>query len=431
MKAIVVGSGAAGATIARELQSKGFDVLILEAGFPFKAFTRQVHRVEPLRQWGLLGGEEIFKHIFPPMQMRRSSAELILVNGLTTGGSTVLSCGSLIRTSRGFKEIGLDLTKEYDQLEGELKPEPIAFHKWQKATQDMYYSAKDLNLKPQPMPKVIDANRCNNCGLCELGCARGARWDSRQFLREALNKGAVLKQRSRVKKLMIKKGKVIGVLTHDQKKYKGNVVVLSAGGIGTAQILKNSGLKTKDSLWADIVLTLGGFRRGAHQFEESPMAWYIQEKDYILSPYVDILSHYFYKPWRKVSIRDRVGLMVKLADEENGSIDADGKVHKALTENDWQRLEFALRQARKIMESAGVSGPFVKGVPNGGHLGGTVPLEKEDISEMRPSWLPEGLWVADLSLVPKSQGKPTILLAAAIALKVARKITINSQRFFV
>jgi len=41
---------------------------------------------------------------------------------------------------------------------------------------------------------------------------------------------------------------------------------------------------------------------------------------------------------------------------------------------------------------------------------------------MKPSWLPDGLWVADLSLVPRSQGMPTILLTAALALKVAREI---------
>ena len=64
MKAIVVGSGAGGATVARELQSRGFEVLILEAGPPFKPFTRHVSWAEPLRRWGLLGGEKNFKHFF-------------------------------------------------------------------------------------------------------------------------------------------------------------------------------------------------------------------------------------------------------------------------------------------------------------------------------------------------------------------------------
>ncbi|MCC7563887.1 MAG: glucose-methanol-choline oxidoreductase, partial [Methanobacterium sp.] len=89
---------------------------------------------------------------------------------------------------------------------------------------------------------------------------------------------------------------------------------------------------------------------------------------------------------------------------------------------DQERMDLAISQAREIMEGAGVSEPFVQGMYNAGHLGGTVPLKKEDVPNMRPSWLPEGLWIADLSLAPKSQGLPTILLASALALRVARKI---------
>jgi choline dehydrogenase-like flavoprotein len=41
---------------------------------------------------------------------------------------------------------------------------------------------------------------------------------------------------------------------------------------------------------------------------------------------------------------------------------------------------------------------------------------------MRPAVLPEGLWVADLSLAPRSEGLPTMLVASALALRVARRI---------
>lgn len=425
MKAIVVGSGAGGATAARELKSRGFEVLILEAGPPFKPFTRHLSWTEPLRRFGLLGGEQTFKHFFPHMNMQRSSPELILVRGLTTGGSTVLACGNLVRADRGLKEIGLDLTLEYDELESEIKTETIPKETWRPVTQKMYDSAKYLGLNPQPTPKSVEISRCNYCGLCELGCNRGARWDSRKFLKEAVKNGAILKSRSPVSKVILENGKTTGVIVQSGGKiieYKADVVVLSAGGIGTSQILKNSELPAEDHLWVDIVLTLGGVLPGARQLEEPPMAWYTKHDDYILSPYPDILSHFFHKPWRKVKIEDRVGLMVKLADTETGTVYADGKIDKPLQKHDKERLSIAISQAREVMEGAGVSGPFVEGVHNGGHLGGTVPLKKEDIDSMKPSWLPEGLWVADLSLAPQSQGLPTILLTAALALRVARKI---------
>jgi hypothetical protein len=137
---------------------------------------------------------------------------------------------------------------------------------------------------------------------------------------------------------------------------------------------------------------------------------------------VDILSHWFHKPWKNVSIDDRAGMMVKLADLEEGAVYENGKVHKEISRDDKQKLKVAVSLAREIMENSGVSGPYVKGMYNGGHLGGTVPLEKSDVGEMRPNYLPKGLWIGDLSLAPRSQGMPTILLTAALGLKVARKI---------
>lgn len=60
---------------------------------------------------------------------------------------------------------------------------------------------------------------------------------------------------------------------------------------------------------------------------------------------------------------------------------------------------------------------------NGRHLGGTVPLKKEDISSMKPKGLPEGLWIADLSLVPYSQGLPTMMLTSALAMRVSNTLS--------
>ena len=155
---------------------------------------------------------------------------------------------------------------------------------------------------------------------------------------------------------------------------------------------------------------------------EPPMVWFAEREHYILSPYLDLLTYFFHRPWRGVSIGDRVGLMVKLADTAAGTVEADGTVRKGLTDEDRSRLAEARELAQGIMEEAGVEGPLVDGMLNGGHLGGTVPLTREDAVAMRPSWLPQGLWVADLSLVPRSQGLPTMLTAAALGLRVARRV---------
>jgi choline dehydrogenase-like flavoprotein len=41
---------------------------------------------------------------------------------------------------------------------------------------------------------------------------------------------------------------------------------------------------------------------------------------------------------------------------------------------------------------------------------------------MHPDTLPEGLWIADLSLMPRSQGLPAMLTTMALALRVSKKI---------
>lgn len=426
MKAIVVGTGAGGATAARELANKGFEVLILEAGGEFKPFTRRISLVEPLRKIGLTRNEKNFSRVIPAYDSVRSSKDLILFRGIATGGSTILSCGNMVRAEHGLKEIDLDLTKEFDELEELIKISTFPQYRWRPVTRNMFESAQELGLEPHLTPKSVDSLKCISCGLCEVGCSPRARWDSRRFVEDAVNKGAVLKTRSPVKKVIIEKERARGVMVGSgsaSKLYEADVVVLAAGGIGTPQILKASGLPAEDHLWVDIVLTLGGVSKGANQLKEPPMVWYTKEDDYILSPYIDILSHFLHEPWKNVSIKDRVGLMVKLADEEQGTVYADGRVDKAITSHDRSRLDEAIKQAKQVMEGAGVSGPFVEGVHNGGHLGGTVPLKKEDVKDMKPFWIPDGLWVADLSLAPRSQGLPTILLTSALALRVARKIS--------
>ena len=423
MRAIVVGTGAGGATAARELASRGFDVVILEAGREFRPCTRNLGWAEPLRRAGLLGGERTISRIFPAMEARRSSRDLVLVRGLATGGCTAISCGNLVRADNGLREIGLDLSPEFDELEKLVGVGAVPRERWRPLTGRMFDAAEKLGLSPVPTPKAVDIDTCVSCGLCELGCATGARWDARRFLADALSRGGRMRTGMPVRKVIVENGAACGVLAGSERspeKIYGDVVVLSAGAIGNARILKASGLSAEDRLWADVVLTMGGVSRGARMLEEPPMVWYAEREGFILSPYIDVLSHWFHGPWRSVPAENRVGMMVKLADEADGAVSADGAVTKSVTEADRERLDEAAEEARRVMEAAGVEGPFVRGMLNAGHFGGTVPLSREDAATMHPSILPEGLWVADLSLAPRSQGMPTMLVAAALGLRVAR-----------
>jgi choline dehydrogenase-like flavoprotein len=399
--------------------------VVLEAGGQFKPFTRRVGWTEPLRRAGLLGGERNVSRFIPAYRTDRSSDELLLVRSVAMGGCTVVSCGNMVRAEGGLKEIGLDLSKEFGELEGCIGVGTVPKERWRPLTVKMFAAAQEMGFDPAPTPKAVDMERCTSCGLCEVGCSKGARWDSRRFLAEAVTAGCTVLPKTTVNKVILEGGKAVGVQVETNGRsdtVKGDVVVLAAGGIGTAQILRASGIAPSDTLWADLVLAVGGSADGAGQLEEPPMVWFSQRDGYIISPYLDVLSHWFHRPWRNVSIRDRAGVMVKLAEAANGKVLADGTVEKPVDAEDQGRLERAAAEVREMMERSGVQGPYVNGILHGGHLGGTVPLRKEDVESMHPSMLPEGLWVADLSLLPRSQGLPTMLTTAALALRASRQI---------
>jgi choline dehydrogenase-like flavoprotein len=425
MKAIVVGSGAGGAVAARELVRNNFEVTILEAGKPFKPLTHKVSWLSSFRGSWLLKNENSIKLVFPHYGVTRASQDLAIFRGVTEGGCTAISCGNMVRAENGLKEIGLDLSSEFEEIEKNLTIATIPRERWRPLTQQMYDKAEQLGHTPKPTPKVDDLSKCIGCGYCELGCITGAKWDSRQVYKEFLGKGISLLTNTTVEKVLVDGTRACGVqFTHGSstQKINADVVVLSAGGIGTAQILRASGLPAKENLWVDVVLTVGGISKGSRMLNEPPMAWFVKKNNYMLSPYFDLLSYWFHKPWKSVPAEDRVGMMIKLADTEQGTVATDGTVTKSLTQTDYRNLDKAKAEATQILESSRVKGPFVDGMIHGGHLGGTVPLRKGDVETMHPSWLPEDLWVADLSLMPCSQGLPAMLTTSALSLRVSRKI---------
>ena len=61
-----------------------------------------------------------------------------------------------------------------------------------------------------------------------------------------------------------------------------------------------------------------------------------------------------------------------------------------------------------------------RGILNGGHPGGTLPLTHASAATLHDERLPENLYVADSTLFPRALGLPPILTIVALATRVAR-----------
>ena len=422
-RAIVVGSGAGGAAAARELQGR-FQVTVLEAGRSFRPLSLSMPWMERLRKWRLLFNEGVISVVFPPMRVRRTPEGMIMVNGSATGGTTVLSAGNALRVDGCLREIGINLDREFAELAREVPVSTAHQHTWSTTTRRLFEVCARKGLAPRPTPKIIDNTRCRRCGRCVLGCPFGAKWDSRRFLDDAVRMGAELVCGSRVTKVVIRGGRAIGVRARVGIRsvfFPADLVVLSAGGLGTPLILERSGIRCEPRLFVDPVLCVAAPWPGSRQHREIPMPFVVQRSGYIISPYFDHLSFLFNPEWRHAA--DGVlGLMIKLADSERGRVSARrGRLDKRLSPQDRERLAEAETLCRQILVGFGVDPASIfTGTLNAGHPGGMLPLTAANAETLHPERLPPNLYVADASLFPRSLGNPPILTILALARRVAR-----------
>ena len=419
--ALVVGSGAGGAVVARELQG-AFDVMLVEAGKEFRPFRWPLERLQRLRSTGLLLDERQIRLFFPPMRARRASGGVVLVNGLTVGGTTTIATGNALRLDADLKALGIDLDDEFDELAHAIPITTAHEHGWRDLTRELFAACADLGLEPWTTPKMGGHARCAHCGRCILGCPLDVKWDSRRFVDDALAQGARLLQGWRVERLVVRNGRALGVEAHAgaRRRFLGaDLVVLAAGGLGTPAILERSGIACEARLSVDPVLCVAGIRRGSAHCHEVAMPFVVQREGYIVSPYFDYLSFLFNRAWRHPA-GDSVSLMIKIADSSAGSV-RGRRVTKHLTDEDKRRLADGVQLCRKILARAGVppEDTFL-GTLHAGHPGGMLPLSEREAETLHHDRLPANVYVADASLLPRALGNPPSLTIMALAKRVAK-----------
>jgi choline dehydrogenase-like flavoprotein len=420
-KAVIVGSGAGGAMCARELQGQ-YDVTVLEAGREFHPFGANLRLIQKIKRTGLLFDAREIPLLFPEMRIRRAGSRMILVNGRGTGGTTTISAGNGLRMDGDLKKLGLNLDAEFEELARDVPLSTAHQKRWRPATRRLFEAFQSVGLDPQPIPKMGRYELCRGCGRCILGCPCGVKWDSRRLLDQALQKGARIITRCRVQEIATSGGHATGVTARKglgKKFFPADLVILAAGGLGTPVILQNSGVPCRPRLFVDPVLTVATDWEAAGQDKEITMPFVSQREGYILSPYFDYLSFFFKTDWRS-KLGNTLGIMIKLADDAEGSI-SKSRLQKSLTAHDQGRLAEALEICAAVFSRLGVDkGRLVLGIINAGHPGGMLPLTAHEAESMHSPLLPANVYVADATLFPESLGNPAILTILALAKRVSK-----------
>jgi choline dehydrogenase-like flavoprotein len=437
---IVVGSGAGGGTLVRELAKKGKDVLCIEWGPP-------VNNVGRMRDTYTFYDLKRFPDIVPsfmrkiPLLPPRTKEGIIIWRAVGEGGSTVISLGNGARCMEDeLSSMGIDLDKESEETEREVGLDFVTERMLSKGSRSISEAAEKLGHAMVPMPKYVNSKKCVKCHRCLYGCEYNAKWDSRGWIREAQENGADLLYNTKVIEVSRSNGKVKGVLAKGpggRIEIRGKTVILSAGGMATPALLQKSGIKEAgEGFFLDLFWNTYGITtdEGLNLDREPNMAmvaleWY-NDDGFLLSPYMNhdrFIRLQEMSPFRAwLQSKRMLGIMTKITDDANGRVYPDGTCSKPLTERDRRRLKRGAGIAREILIKAGVKpGSLFESRIQGAHPGGAAAIGTVVDTDLQTGI--DNLFVCDASVFPGREFNdkdrlPPILTIVALAKRLAKTL---------
>ena len=438
---IVVGSGAGGGTLVRELARKGDkEILCIEWGEPPPRVgemldCRYYYDFKRLPDFLPKGLRKI--PLMPPKTREGS----IMWRAITAGGTSVISLGNGARCmERELREMGIDLRDEFAETEREVGLQPLGRRLLSKGSRRIREAAGQLGYEFQPMPKYLDQSRCTRCHKCLYGCKYHAKWDTRAWLREAEEQGADLLYETRVEQVKISNGRARGVVARGPKgimEIEADSVILAAGGMATPVILQASGIKEAGGgFFLDLFRNTYGTTEepNLNQVKEPNMAmvdleWFSAD-GFLLSPFMNhgrMTRLQEMSPLQAMrSAKRMIGIMTKITDEPNGRVLADGSCSKPLTRRDRKRFDQGASIAREILLKAGArAGSLFESKIQGAHPGGTAAIGSVVDSDLQTRV--DNLFVCDASVLPAREFNersrlPPIITLVALAKRLAKTL---------
>lgn len=275
--AVVVGSGAGGAMVARTLARAGLDTVVLEEGrrWTVEEF-RTTHPID--RYAGLYRGAGATVALGRP--------SVVLPVGRAVGGTTVVNSGTCYRPPpavmrRWRDEFGLHLADpdrlgaRLDDVERTLRVAPVPLEIMGRNGRLLLDAAATLGWRAAPIPR--NAPGCEGCCQCAIGCPRNAKFGVHlNALPQACAAGARIISDARVERVLHSRGRARGVRARRPDgtalDILADTVVVAAGATETPGLLRRSDFDAHPRLGRNLALHPATMLAG--RFDDDVVAWH-------------------------------------------------------------------------------------------------------------------------------------------------------------
>jgi len=186
----IIGSGAGGAVVAKELAQKGARVIVLEQG----GYYNKDNYPKTIR--------ECFLKMYSNHGVDTTVGipAIVVPTGRCLGGTTVINMGTCFRlpssTHKKWEEGGItgwseaDLAPYYDQVEEIMSVREIEPEVMGRNGEIIAEGARRMGLHPRPLKHNINEH-CKGCGNCSYGCHEDAKQAmTLNYIPQAVNFGA-------------------------------------------------------------------------------------------------------------------------------------------------------------------------------------------------------------------------------------------------
>jgi choline dehydrogenase-like flavoprotein len=298
-EAVIVGSGASGAVVAKELAEAGVGVVVLEEGpnIPPEVYSQW----RPSQSMRYLARGAGTQFAFP----LGDSPLLTVLSGRTVGGSSTMTGGVCFRIPppvlwRWRKELGLsgfserDLEPAYQAVESEIQVKEVQVSLRSRGTRLFVEGATRLGLEMKPIARNMDG--CIGWARCNFGCPVGAKYSvDVTYLKKASAAGMQLYSDCLVDRVLHQDGRAAGVIgrvlngpgnrPEGKLRVRAKTVVLCAGTLHTPKILARTGV-ARSGRGVGRNITLHPAFRVSALFDSEVDGW----KGAMQSAYIDALA---------------------------------------------------------------------------------------------------------------------------------------------